>query len=167
MHLIILSYCVRAVWFFLVLFVIGWAFSIKNADAIDISVPEPICSILCPYPPPGCHYEGTIASGRCSEVTCGTVVCGAPPSCHAGDVRTRACQVGRAGGIRRDTCEGGEWVYGECNTRPSSKCGPGELLCARTGECYKKGNPSLCRECNGDSECGPSAMCRNHRCYRY
>jgi hypothetical protein len=53
---------------------------------------EPSCAIRCAAPPPGCRYEGMVATGRCSEVTCGTIVCdepvcsvlclAAPPGCR-------------------------------------------------------------------------------------
>lgn len=36
---------------------------------------ESNCDIKCTAPPPTCHYEGQLTSGKCSEVTCGRVVC--------------------------------------------------------------------------------------------
>lgn len=138
-----------------------------KAQIPDIEIVEPHCSILCSVPPPGCHYEGGRTSGPCSKVTCGRVDCGPPSECRSGDMRTRACTSGGIGGVRKDRCVTGHWTYGTCTLAPAPQCGSGELLCARTNQCYNKTRPWLCWECSTNSDCGPSAICDNHRCFAY
>lgn len=58
---------------------------------------QPSCSVRCVTPPPGCRYQGQIATGPCDRVTCGNLVCeptcsilcvAPPPGCHYEGMQT-------------------------------------------------------------------------------